>query len=66
MNRDKREDGVKKAQEAFERERERFERAKEERRSAFAEAQEHGLSLGRIGAAVGLHRTRIAQILKRY
>jgi len=45
----------------------RFEReqsaAHKARRKAFAEAQKAGLSLRDIGEEVGLHRSRIAQII---
>jgi len=34
------------------------------RRKAFAEAQKEGLSLREIGDEVGLHRSRVAQIIK--
>lgn len=34
------------------------------RRKAFAKAQEEGLSLREIGEEVGLHRSRVAQIIK--
>jgi DNA-directed RNA polymerase specialized sigma24 family protein len=38
--------------------------AQKARRKAFAQAQKEGLSLREIGEAVGLHRSRIAQIIK--
>ncbi len=34
------------------------------RRKAFAQAQKEGLSLREIGDEVGLHRSRVAQIIK--
>jgi len=34
------------------------------RRKAFAQAQKEGLSLREIGEEVGLHRSRVAQIIK--
>jgi len=34
------------------------------RRKAFARAQKEGLSLREIGEEVGLHRSRVAQIIK--
>ena len=38
--------------------------AREERRKSFARAQKAGSSLAEIGEAVGLHRSRIAQIIE--
>jgi DNA-directed RNA polymerase specialized sigma24 family protein len=38
--------------------------AQKARRKAFAQAQKEGLSLREIGEEVGLHRSRIAQIIK--
>lgn len=38
--------------------------AREGRRKAFAKAQDEGLSLSEIAAEVGLHRSRIGQILE--
>ncbi|MGN6814668.1 MAG: hypothetical protein ACTHK3_01090 [Solirubrobacterales bacterium] len=52
---------VRAAQKQFEREAEAAQRA---RRKAFAQAQKEGLSLREIGEEVGLHRSRIAQIIK--
>lgn len=52
---------VKAAQQRFESESETSQAA---RRAAFAQAREEGLSLREIGEAVGLHRSRIAQIIK--
>lgn len=51
---------VRAAQARFERERET---SQEARRKAFIEAQKSGLSLRQIGDEVGLHRSRIAQII---
>lgn len=41
-----------------------IEAARENRRQAFAKAQEEGLSLGEISEEVGLHRSRIGQIIE--
>jgi hypothetical protein len=38
--------------------------AREARRKSFARAQKAGSSLAEIGAAVGLHRSRIGEILR--
>jgi DNA-directed RNA polymerase specialized sigma24 family protein len=51
---------VREAQEQFEREQSA---ANKTRREAFAAAQKAGLSLRDIGEEVGLHRSRIAQII---
>jgi predicted DsbA family dithiol-disulfide isomerase len=51
---------VRAAQAQFEREQKASQKA---RRKAFAEAQKAGLSLRDIGEEVGLHRSRIAQII---
>jgi predicted DsbA family dithiol-disulfide isomerase len=51
---------VRAAQAQFEREQEA---AHKVRRKAFAEAQKAGLSLREIAEEVGLHRSRIAQII---
>lgn len=51
---------VREAQAKFEREQVA---AQEARRKAFAKAQKDGLSLRDIGDEVGLHRSRIAQII---
>ena len=51
---------VRSAQAQFEREQKTSQKA---RRKAFAEAQKAGLSLRDIGEEVGLHRSRIAQII---
>jgi uncharacterized membrane protein len=40
------------------------EAAREARRQAFAKAQEEGLSLSEISEEVGLHRSRIGQIIE--
>lgn len=52
---------VKAAQRQFERESSATQKA---RRKAFAQAQKEGLSLREIAEEVGLHRSRIAQIIK--
>jgi uncharacterized membrane protein len=52
---------VRAAQERYEGEAEAARRA---RREAFAEAQRGGLSLSEIAAEVGLHRSRIGQIIE--
>ncbi len=49
------------AQAKFEREQAK---AHESRREAFAAAQKAGLSLRQIGEAVGLHHTRVSQIIR--
>jgi hypothetical protein len=49
------------AQAKFEQDRKR---ARKERRKAFAEAQKAGLSLRDIGDAAGLHRSRVAEIIR--
>lgn len=52
---------VKAAQHEFDRE---SKAAQKVRRKAFAQAQKEGLSLREIGEEVGLHRSRVAQIIK--
>jgi DNA-directed RNA polymerase specialized sigma24 family protein len=52
---------VRAAQKQFERQSAAAQKA---RRKAFTQAQKEGLSLREIGAEVGLHRSRIAQIIK--
>jgi uncharacterized membrane protein len=52
---------VRAAQERYEQE---AEAARQARRDAFAKAQEDGLSLSEIAAEVGLHRSRIGQIIE--
>jgi uncharacterized membrane protein len=52
---------VRAAQERYEAE---AEAARLARREAFAEAQRGGLSLSEIAAEVGLHRSRIGQIIE--
>lgn len=46
----------------------KFERTQDaaarDRRKAFAQAQEEGLTLREIGQAVGLHHTRVLQIIR--
>jgi DNA-directed RNA polymerase specialized sigma24 family protein len=52
---------VKAAQRQYDRESAAAQKA---RRTAFAKAQKEGLSLREIGEEVGLHRSRVAQIIK--
>ncbi len=52
---------VKVAQKEFDRESAAAQKA---RRKAFVQAQKEGLSLREIGEAVGLHRSRVGQIIK--
>jgi DNA-directed RNA polymerase specialized sigma24 family protein len=52
---------VKAAQKQFERD---SKAAREARRRAFTQAQKNGLSLREIAEDVGLHRSRVAQIIK--
>jgi len=52
---------VRAAQKQFERQSAAAQKA---RRKAFVQAQKKGLSLREIGEEVGLHRSRIAQIIK--
>jgi len=52
---------VRAAQKQFERD---SSAAQEARRKAFTQAQKEGLSLREIGEAVGLHHTRISQIIR--
>ncbi len=52
---------VRTAQERYEVE---VEAARQARRDTFAKAQEDGLSLSEIAAEVGLHRSRIGQIIE--
>lgn len=52
---------VRTAQERYEAE---AEAARQARRDAFAQAQEDGLSLSEIAFEVGLHRSRIGQIIE--
>jgi len=52
---------VRAAQERYEAD---AETARKARRDAFAKAQEEGLSLSEIAAEVGLHRSRIGQIIE--
>lgn len=54
-------EAVRAAQEHYEAEAEAARRA---RRDAFAEAQRGGLSLSEVAAEVGLHRSRIGQIIE--
>ena len=52
---------VRTAQAKFERERDQ---ARKARRQAFAKAQKAGLSLRNIGQEAGLHRSRVAEIIR--
>jgi uncharacterized membrane protein len=52
---------VRTAQERYEAE---AEKARQARREAFAKAQKDGLSLSEIASEVGLHRSRIGQIIE--
>jgi len=52
---------VRAAQKQFERD---SSAAQEARRKAFTQAQKEGLSLREIGEVVGLHHTRISQIIR--
>ena len=52
---------VRAAQKQFERESDAANRA---RRRAFAQAQKEGLTLREIGEEVGLHHTRVGQIIR--
>ncbi len=52
---------VRAAQKQFERDSSAAQRA---RRKAFTQAQKEGLSLREIGEVVGLHHTRISQIIR--
>jgi hypothetical protein len=52
---------VRAAQEKFEREQDASQRA---RSKAFADAQKAGLTLREIGTEVGLHHTRVLQIIR--
>lgn len=52
---------VRAAQKQFERESDAAQKA---RRKAFAQAQKEGLSLRAIGEEVGLHHTRVGQIIR--
>jgi hypothetical protein len=52
---------VRAAQAKFEQERDQ---ARKARRRAFAEAQKAGLSLRDIGQEAGLHRSRVAEIIR--
>lgn len=53
--------GAKRAQLDYER---NMKAARDERRKSFAQAQEAGSSLAEIGEAVGLHRSRVGEILR--
>jgi transcription initiation factor TFIIIB Brf1 subunit/transcription initiation factor TFIIB len=52
---------AKRAQLDYER---KLQAAREERRKSFARAQKAGSSLAEIGEAVGLHRSRVGEILR--
>jgi DNA-directed RNA polymerase specialized sigma24 family protein len=51
------------AQGKVERAQGQLDNVREERRESFKQARKAGLSLGEIGKAVGLHRSRVDQIL---
>jgi len=51
------------AQAKFERAKGQLNEASEERRASFQRAKAAGMSLAEIGEAVGLHRSRVDQIL---
>lgn len=55
---------VRAAQVRYERAKSNLDKAGEQRRMSFEVAKEDGLSLADIGQAVGLHRSRVDQILK--
>lgn len=52
---------VRAAQAKFERDQDA---ARKDRRNAFAEAQKEGLTVREIGEEVGLHHTRVSQIIR--
>jgi len=54
---------ARKAQAKFERKTEQLDDAVKERRESFERAAEAGLSMAEIGEAVGLHRSRVNQII---
>lgn len=55
---------AKRAQQRFEQAHGQVERAAKARREDFQRAAAAGLSMAEIGAAVGLHRSRVNQIIK--
>jgi DNA-directed RNA polymerase specialized sigma24 family protein len=55
---------ARRAQERFERAQTQLEEAAKLRRESFERAAAAGLSMAEIGEAVGLHRTRVNQIIK--
>lgn len=55
---------AKKAQAKFERAKAQLDAASKARRESFRQAKDAGLSLAEIGDAVGLHRSRVDQILR--
>jgi DNA-directed RNA polymerase specialized sigma24 family protein len=55
---------AKRAQEKFERAQGQLDLASTERREEFRRAAAAGLSMAEIGEAVGLHRSRVNQIIK--
>lgn len=56
--------GAKRAQEKFERAQGQLDLASTERREEFRRAATAGLSMAEIGKAVGLHRSRVNQIIQ--
>ncbi len=56
---------AKRAQKRYEQAKANIDQAAEERRKSFERAREAGFSLAEIGKAVGLHRSRVDQILRR-
>jgi hypothetical protein len=55
---------VRRSQSKVERAEGQLDAAREERRESFKRARKAGLSLAEIGAAAGLHRSRVDQILR--
>ncbi len=55
---------LRKAQTVFERSETQREKAGDARRKSFEQAQEAGMTLREIGKVVGLHHTRVGEILR--
>lgn len=55
---------ARRAQAKFDRKTEQLDAAVKERREAFQRAADAGLSMAEIGEVVGLHRSRVNQIIK--